>query len=164
MALQRTASSKSDNGMVSVMGALLMGAAFLGCGAPATTSGSSSATPAPVAAKPQSSKQTEDTVESFVSKAIASLDKQVDLFCACNDLVCANLVEKTFTVDAEVSIENPSPELLALLEEIEKGSFGLVSHLREHRSAWFEQMDSRTQICVRRLVANAQENGTLPRE
>lgn len=120
----------------------------------------SPASPAPgqsvLAAQQQIAWATED---GFVTAMAEVLDQTADQVCACGEQACADEVLSKVAIRAGSAAigyrlgKKETPELSALLEQMNRDDFQFSTYLEEHRPTWFEQFQARLQICTMRIAA-----------
>lgn len=159
----RTSGTRGARGKQGTMAAAVMTAALTACAArpkPASAPVASPASPAPghsVLAAQQNVASA--TVDGFVTAMAEVLDQTADQVCACGEQACADEVLSKVAIRAGSAAigyrlgKKETPELTALLEQMNREDFQFATYLEKERPTWFEQFQARLQICSMRIAA-----------
>lgn len=99
------------------------------------------------------------TVDGFVTAMAEVLDQTADQVCACGEQACADEVLSKVAIRAGSAAigyrlgKKETPELTALLEQMNREDFQFATYLEKERPTWFEQFQARLQICSMRIAA-----------
>lgn len=99
------------------------------------------------------------TVDGFVTALADVLDQTADQVCACGEQACADEVLSMVAIRAGSAAigyrlgKKETPELTALLEQMNRDDFQFSAYLEKERPTWFEQFQARLQICTMRIAA-----------
>lgn len=99
------------------------------------------------------------TVDGFVTAMAEVLDQTADQVCACGEQACADEVLSKVAIRAGSAAigyrlgKKETPELTALLEQMNREDFQFSTYLEKERPTWFEQFQARLQICSMRIAA-----------
>lgn len=166
---ERRAGLVRGRGTKGMMVAAVMTAALTACAARPKPASAPVAQPAPAAspaapAPGQSVLAAQQrlawaTVDGFVTALAEVLDQTADQVCACGEQACADEVLSMVAIRAGSAAigyrlgKKETPELTALLEQMNRDDFQFATYLEKERPSWFEQFQARLQICTMRIAA-----------